>query len=171
MSEKELDDRLLSLPPCFGVWHFKKGWSELAQVLGGKRKDMARIMLGCLIRKVPSKVIICYWAILDFVYIAQYPSHDDDTLQYLTDALTLYHANKHIFTSPELAIREHLNIPKFHAMTLFECFHIDCAKEAWRASNFWDEFPQMVQWLARQEKAALFESYLQHYDTREDSNH
>lgn len=74
-------------------------------------------MLGCLIRNVPSKVIICYQAILDFVYIAQYPSHDDDTLQYLTNALALYHANKHILTSPELAIREHLNIPKFHAMT------------------------------------------------------
>ena len=189
MSEKELDDRLLSLPPCFGVRHFKKGWSELAQVSGGERKDMARIMLGCLIGKVPSKVIICYRAILDFVYIAQYPSHDDDTLQYLTDALALYHANKHILTSPELAIREHLNIPKFHAMThyvqairdfgttdnynteMFERFHIDCAKEAWRASNFRDEFPQMVRWLARQEKAALFESYLQHYDTGEDSDH
>ncbi|KAJ8584577.1 hypothetical protein M405DRAFT_746773 [Rhizopogon salebrosus TDB-379] len=54
---------------------------------------------------------------------------------------------------------------------MFECFHIDCAKEAWQASNFCDEFPQMVQCLARQEKAALFESYLQHYDSGEDSDH
>jgi len=123
-------------------------------VLGGERKDMARIMLGCLIGKVPSKVIIYYQAILGFVYIVQYPSHDDNTLQYLTNALALYYTNKHILTSPELAIREHLDIPKFHAMThyvqairdfgttdnynteMFECFHIDCAKEAWQASNF-----------------------------------
>jgi hypothetical protein len=40
---------------------------------------------------------------------------------------------------------------------MFKRFHIDCANEAWQASNFQNEFPQMVQWLARQEKAVLFE--------------
>ncbi|KAG1884783.1 hypothetical protein F4604DRAFT_1977115 [Suillus subluteus] len=148
-----------------------KGWSELSQVSGKERKDMARILLGCLISKAPSQVVLCYRAILDFVYIAQYPSHDDNTLHYLDYALKLFHDNKHILTDPNLVpVREHLNIPKFHTMLhyaqvirdfrttdnynieMFERFHIDCAKEGWRASNFRDEVPQMVQWLARQEK-------------------
>ena len=51
---------------------------------------------------------------------------------------------------------------------MFERFHIDCAKEAWRASNFRDELPQMVQWLARQEKVTMFETYLKHYESLED---
>ena len=132
---------------------------------------MARILLGCLIGKAPSEVILCYWAIL----------HDDKTLQYLEDSLDLFHAHKHILTDPDLVnVRDHLNIPKFHAMIhyaqaicdfsttnnynteMFERFHIDCTKEAWRASNFRDELPQMVQWLARQEKVTMFETYLKH---------
>jgi hypothetical protein len=51
---------------------------------------------------------------------------------------------------------------------MFERFHIDCAKDAWRASNFKDELPQMVQWLSRQEKVAMFETYLEHYEGVED---
>ncbi|KAG2029433.1 hypothetical protein BDR03DRAFT_1018390 [Suillus americanus] len=51
---------------------------------------------------------------------------------------------------------------------MFERFHIDCAKEGWRASNFHDKVPQMVQWLARQEKVAMFESYLEHYESLDD---
>jgi len=180
MSEKELDARIRTLPPCFGVRHFKKGWSQLSQVSGKERKDMARIMLGCMVGRVPSEVITCYRALLDFVYIAQYPSHDDATLQYLEDALDLFHSNKHILMEDGVAIREHFNIPKFHSMVhysqfiraygttdnynteMFERFHIDCAKEAWRASNFRNEVPQMTQWLMRQEKVAMFDIYIEH---------
>ncbi|KAG1868538.1 hypothetical protein F4604DRAFT_1881487 [Suillus subluteus] len=167
--------------------HLISGWLELSQVSGKERKDMARILLGCLIGKAPSQVVLCYCAILDFVYIAQYSSHDDNTLCYLDNALKLFHDNKHILTDPNLVpVREHLNIPKFHAMLhyaqaiqdfgttdnynteMFERFHINCAKEGWRASNFCDEVPQMAQWLARQEKVAMFESYLKHYKSLDD---
>jgi len=60
ISEKELDARVQCLPPCFGVWHFKKGWLQLLQVSGKERKDMARILLGCLVGKAPLQVILCY---------------------------------------------------------------------------------------------------------------
>lgn len=181
MSEKELDKRIQCLPPCFGVRHFKRGWSHLSQISGNERKDMARILLGCLIGKAPSQFIACYRALLDFIYIAQYPSHDDDSLQYLEDALNLFHSNKAILTDSELGIRDHLNLPKIHSMVhytqsikafgttdnynteMFERFHIDYAKEGWRASNFRDEVPQMTVWLLRQEKVAMFQSYLKNY--------
>ncbi|KAG2071484.1 hypothetical protein BDR04DRAFT_1016081, partial [Suillus decipiens] len=89
MEEQELDERIKALPLCFGVRHFKKGWSELAQVSGGERKNMTRILLGWIIGRAPTKVITCFRALLDFIYLAQYPSHDDHTLQYLEDALDL----------------------------------------------------------------------------------
>ena len=50
---------------------------------------------------------------------------------------------------------------------MFERFHIDCAKEGWRASNFRNELPQMILWLERQEKVSTFETYLQHFDHEE----
>jgi hypothetical protein len=56
MTTAELDHRIRSLPPCFGVRHFKNGWSQLSQVSGKERKDMARILLGCIIGKAPSQV-------------------------------------------------------------------------------------------------------------------
>lgn len=186
MDENELDERLKTLPPCFGIRHFKKGWSELSQVSGGERKDMARVLLGCIVGKVPSRIVRCYRALLDFIYLAQYTSHDDDTLEYLEDALKLYHDNKDVLMDPKLGLRTHLNIPKFHSMVhyaesirafgttdnynteMFERFHIDCAKEGWRASNSRDELPQMTRWLERQEKVAMFQTYLQHFETDDD---
>ena len=43
---------------------------------------------------------------------------------------------------------------------MFECLHIDFAKEGWCASNQCDEFPQMIRWLSRHEKISWFESHL-----------
>ncbi|KAG1834650.1 hypothetical protein F4604DRAFT_1944865 [Suillus subluteus] len=165
MTTAELDHRIRSLPPCFGVRHFKNGWSQLSQVSGKERKDMARILLGCIMGKAPSQVIVCYRALLDFIYVAQYPTHDDSTLQYLTNALDEFHANKDILV--DLGIRNHFNIPKFHSMLHYEeCIHY--AKEAWRASNFRNELPQMTQWLSRQEKIVMFQSYISHYQSEEE---
>ncbi|EGO05038.1 hypothetical protein SERLA73DRAFT_149319 [Serpula lacrymans var. lacrymans S7.3] len=145
---------------------------------------MARILLGCIIGKVPSQVVTCYRALLNFIYIAQYASHDNTTIQYLEDSLDLYHANMHILV--HLGVQEYLNIPKLHSMLhhaecirnfgtnnnynaeIFEMFHIDFAKECWRASNFRDRVPQMTQWLSRQEKVAMFESYLNNYKREEE---
>lgn len=53
LTDRELDRRVQSLPPSFGVRHFKKGFSMLSQVSGPERKDMARILLGCLVDKLP----------------------------------------------------------------------------------------------------------------------
>jgi len=128
-------------------------------------------------------MVACYRALLDFIYISQYPSHDKDSLGYLQEALEQYHANKHILI--DIGVRDHFNIPKLHSMQhyaecirnfgttdnynteMFERFHIDYAKEGWRATNFRDELPQMTQWLSRQEKVAMFESYLKDYHRTE----
>ncbi len=79
----------------------------------------------------------------------------------------------------DLNIREHFNIPKFHAIQHYvesirrlgsadgyntespERLHIDFAKKAYRASNRRDYTEQMALWLQRQEAMALRTSYLQ----------
>ena len=182
MRPSELDARLRTLPPCFGVRHFQNGWSALSQVSGRERKDMARVLLGCLVGKVPRRVLLAFRSLLDFIYLAQYQSQDDETLGYLQDALDMFHKHKEVFV--QLGIRDHFDIPKIHSLVhyidsirqfgatdnynteAFERLHIDLAKDAWRATNKREERPQMVAWLDRNEKISVFQHYLDSLDAR-----
>jgi hypothetical protein len=177
MTEEEMDRCLRTLPPAHGVHHFKNGISALSQVSGQERKDMAKVLLGCLVNaKIPHGVLRSAKAILDFIYLAQYPSHDDTTLSYMADALKAFTKDRDIFI--KVGARKDFNLPKLHSLLhyidaiqdfgttdnynteMFERLHIDFAKEGWRASNHRDERPQMIKWLERREKVVAFESYV-----------
>jgi hypothetical protein len=176
LTPQALDCRIRALPPAYGLRQFKNGISALSQISGPERKNMAKILLGCLVGSIPSQGIAAVTALLDFIYIAQYPAHDSATLGYLQDALDRFHKNRTYFMST--LVRNHFNIPKFHSLLhyieaielfgttdnynteMFERLHIDFAKHGWRASNQRDEFPQMIRWLSRQEKIASFEAHL-----------
>ncbi|KAE9390186.1 hypothetical protein BT96DRAFT_782832, partial [Gymnopus androsaceus JB14] len=163
LTEKELDCRIHCLPPAYGVRHFKNGISALSQISGAERKNMGKILLGCLVGSVmPKWGLTAVRAMLDFIYLAQYSLHNEDKLRYMDDALNSWHQNKSCFI--DLKVHEDLNIPKFHSLEhcayhrflgttdnyntkMFECLHIDFAKKGWRASNKRDEFPQMTRWL------------------------
>ncbi|KAF7371466.1 hypothetical protein MVEN_00001000 [Mycena venus] len=175
MTEAELDTRIRSLPPSFGVHHFDKGISSLSQVSGKEHKAMARIFLGCLVGKLPVKGIRACRSILDFIYLSQYSSHDDGTLDSLQNFLKVWNENRDFFISA--TVRNDFNIPKFHSLLhyvesieyfgttdnynteMFERLHIHLAKHGWWASNRRDEFPQMITWLGRQEKISSFAAY------------
>ena len=69
----------------------------MSQILGTERKNMAKILLGCLIRCMPAQGIAAVITLLDFIYLAQYPAHDSATLGYLRDALDQLHENQEYF--------------------------------------------------------------------------
>ncbi|EGO28303.1 hypothetical protein SERLADRAFT_405898 [Serpula lacrymans var. lacrymans S7.9] len=71
-------------------------------------------------------------------------------------------------TSISLPILGNFGTTDNYNTEIFERFHIDFAKECWRASNFCDEVPQITQWHSRQEKVAVFESYLNNYKREEE---
>ena len=176
VGKQELDQRIRALPQAFGLKRFKNGISALSQISGSERKNMAKILLGCLVDIMPSAGIKAVKSLLDFIYLAQYSTHSSETLGYLKTALSDFHKNKNIFV--DLGCRSHLNLPKLHSLLhyvdsielfgttdnynteMFERLHIDFAKHGWRATNQRDEFPQMIQWLSRKEKATYFESIL-----------
>ena len=175
MGEDALDSRIKSLPPAYGVRHFKNGISGLAQVSGMERKHISRILLSCLVGRIDPKGIVACRSLLHFIHLAQYPSHDEETLGYMQAELNTWHQNCSYFI--DKGPREDFNIPKFHSLLhyidsirwlgttdnynteMFERLHIDFAKEGWRASNKRDHFPQMVKWLSRQEKVASYDFY------------
>ncbi|KAF5339496.1 hypothetical protein D9757_015386 [Collybiopsis confluens] len=175
VGEKEFDERIRVLPPTDGVRHFTKGISGLAQMSGAEHKHIARSLLACLVGKMDNLGINACRGILHFIQLAQYPSHDGDTLQYMKEALDTWHRYRDYFITA--GARTHFKIPKFHSLLhyahsirwlgttdnynteAFERLHVDTAKEGWRSSNKRDHFPQMVQFLSRQEKVTSFDFY------------
>ena len=176
----ELDARCRTMPPNHNIRHFSKGISKLKRASGNEHAAIGKILLGLIAGlplstgHSPNRLVCATRAILEFLYLAQLPSHNDETLQDLDDALATFHANKSIFI--DLGIREDFNLPKLHSLQHYvssiklfgttdnynteytECLHIDLAKDAYAATNHKDELVQMTTWLEWKEKIAQFDT-------------
>ena len=181
--KKDLDARCQRLPPSFGIRSFSKGITSLSRLTGKEHADICRILLGLIVDldlpggASPVRLIRSTRALLDFLYLAQYPVHTAETLRLLRRSLRNFHENKQIFV--ELGIREDFNLPKLHSLVHYidsielfgttdnynteytERLHIDLAKDAYRATNHHDEYAQMTTWLERKEKVLRHQSYLE----------
>ncbi|KAJ7758629.1 hypothetical protein B0H16DRAFT_1313841 [Mycena metata] len=181
--EAEIDARCRRLPPNHNVRVFMKGISKLNRVTGKEHDQISRFLLGIIIDLPlpgdlsPVRLVRAVRAVLDFVYIAQYPLQSTETIAHLANARERFHENKGIFV--DLGVRDDFNLPKLHSWdhyplnityygTLDNCntenterLHIDLAKDAYRATNSKDEFPQMTLWLERKEKILRHEQYIQ----------
>ncbi|KAJ6599450.1 hypothetical protein B0H10DRAFT_1959125 [Mycena sp. CBHHK59/15] len=179
----EIDARCRRLPPNHNIRIFMNGISHISRVTGQEHDQMCRFLLGIIIDiPLPDnlsnvRLIRSIRALLDFLYLAQYPIHLDETLAQLDDALNRFHNNKDIFV--DLGIRMNFNLPKLHFLRHYkllitrfgttdnfnteytERLHIDLAKDAYRATNHKDEYPQMTQWLERKEKILLHAKFIQ----------
>ncbi|KII85168.1 hypothetical protein PLICRDRAFT_116589 [Plicaturopsis crispa FD-325 SS-3] len=178
----EIDARCRRLPPNHHIRLFMKGITSLSRVTGQEHRQMASFLLALVIdvplpRNVSSgKLVRAVRAMLDFVYLAQYPMHTTETLVLLQQALDRFHADKDVFV--DLGIRTALNLPKLHSLGHYllsieffgtpdnfnteysERLHIDLAKDAYRATNHKDEYPQMTMWLERKEKILRHEKFI-----------
>jgi len=167
--EEEIDARCRRLPPNHNIRLFLKGISSLSRVTGTEHDQICRFLLGIVIDiKLPNQVstarlLRAVRGLLDFLYLAKFPVHTTETLQQLNDALCMYHDNRQVFI--DLGICSNFNFPKDHFINhyheLIEIFgttdnfnteyaerlHIDLAKNAFRATNSKDEYPQMTAWL------------------------
>jgi hypothetical protein len=170
----EIDARCRRLPPNHNIRIFSKGITSLSRVSGEEHANICRILLGLIIDMrtlqgtSAARLVRAIRGILDFLYIAQFPSQTTETLTLLTESLSTFHDNKEVFV--ELGIRDSFNIPKFHSMQHYvesiknygatdnynteytERLHIDLTKDAYNSTNFKDEFTQMTLWLERKEK-------------------
>ncbi|EPQ50619.1 hypothetical protein GLOTRDRAFT_50393 [Gloeophyllum trabeum ATCC 11539] len=178
----EIDARCRRFPPNHHIRLFTKGISTLSKVTGREHAQMCQLLLGLITDiRLPdglssARLVRATRAILDFCYLAQYPVHTDDTLKLLEVALQAFHENKGIFV--DLGIRNDFNLPKLHALLHYfisikifgttdnynteytERLHIDFTKDAYRATNHKDEYPQMTRWLERREKVLRHDKYV-----------
>jgi hypothetical protein len=173
----EIDARCRAMPPNHKTMLFTKGITTLSRVSGHEHKKMCCILLGIFIDlPIPggwdtTRLLHAVRALLDFLYLAQYQCHTSETLDHLQDALSEFHDNKAIFV--DLGVREDFNLPKLHSLLHYvssirlfgttdnynteqsERLHIDFAKDAYRATNRKEVYPQMTVWLERAEKVRL----------------
>ena len=123
----------------------------------------------------PRRIIAAVRAVLDFLFLAQLPSHSASTLARLDDTLARFHNNKDGFV--DLSIRNHFNLPKIHSLIHYstsihlfgttdnynteqtERLHIDIIKDTYEATNHKDEYIQMATWQERREKIQVHYAY------------
>lgn len=173
----DFDARFRSMPIFPGLRHFKSGISKIRQWTGADHKQLERVFIGGLIGiATEPRVLSAASSLIDFIYLAQYQSHTDETLDALQQALDNFHTVKDVFV--DLGHREHFNIPKVHSLVHYidtiknlgsldglntensERLHIDFAKKAYAASSRKDYTIQMTRWLQRQEAVIWFDQYL-----------
>ena len=77
-------------------------------------KNMEKVFLGIISGTFPDEPVRATHAILDFIYLAQYPSHSTVTLAHMQDALNRFHTHKHGFIDE--GVRDHFAIQKIHAI-------------------------------------------------------
>ncbi len=103
---------------------FTKGIAMLSQVSGQEHKQMCAIILGLIVDLPLPGVLnsLCMvkavHAVLNFLYLAQYTSHTNETLHQLQDSLAEFHNNKAIFI--DLSVQENFKIPKLHSLSHYD---------------------------------------------------
>ncbi|KAF8219836.1 hypothetical protein L208DRAFT_1337475, partial [Tricholoma matsutake] len=63
------------------------------------------------------RLVACICAFLDFLYLAQYPEHSEETLSNMQATLNSFHATKTIFV--DLEIRDYFQLPKLEGHNHF----------------------------------------------------
>ncbi|KZV66206.1 hypothetical protein PENSPDRAFT_689159 [Peniophora sp. CONT] len=179
---KAIDARFKCLPANHQLRQFNKGISTLSRVTGKEHQDVCRVLLGVIADMEPvregsrGRVLVATRALLDFIYLAQYPEASEDTLTQLAAALKRFHKYKDVFET--MGARTHFNLPKLHSLAHYvdsiklfgtadnfntsysERLHIDYTKSAWRATNRKDEYPQMTLWLQRREQILAHQRFI-----------
>ncbi|EIW75743.1 hypothetical protein CONPUDRAFT_131960 [Coniophora puteana RWD-64-598 SS2] len=176
--EEEIDRRFKSMPSHPSVRHFNKGISVLSQMTGTEYKNIEKVYLGALIGVVDLRVHRAVQAILDFIVLASFESHTDDSLTRIDSAWSSWHENKGIFRELGIRRQDFGSIPKLHMLRYYitsirsrgaaawtntelsERYHIEYAKSGYRASNRRDFLEQMTVWLRRQEAIHRRRTYL-----------
>ncbi|KAG9309564.1 hypothetical protein JVU11DRAFT_10544 [Chiua virens] len=94
-----------------GYRAFKEGVSKLKQVTGCDHQSMQCYIISVITSAVPQRFLTAVCALLDFQYLTQMPSFDNQVLQQLDNALLMFHNHKDaIITAGGWS--KHFNIPK-----------------------------------------------------------
>jgi hypothetical protein len=177
MGSQELDRRLKSLHARVGFRTWRRGIAHITQWTGREDRELQRYIVAVASNApgITRKALKSLRAAMDFIYLAQYESHRDTTLGYMTNALKTFHATKAEWLRigarrGEKGPLDHFEIPKLaawldiadnvvelgtapqHSADFSEAAHKTKAKLPYRHTNRKDFAVQMCRYLDRIEK-------------------
>ncbi|TFK72006.1 hypothetical protein BDN72DRAFT_855779 [Pluteus cervinus] len=161
----DIDRRISAVPPFPGLRRFPDG-RDFQQWTGDDSKALMKVYLGCVAGYLPSNMVQCLAALLDFTYLARRNALNNVHLQQMDDALDRYthfresyilagfqtsiprqHALQHYITSIRL-----FGSPNGLCSSITESKHIKAVKEPWRRSNRYKALIQMLRTIDRIDK-------------------
>jgi hypothetical protein len=187
-SRTELDFRHRVQPRRVGSRHFSNGITKLNKVMGTEQRELQRIIIIASrgLRGISKQASAALRAINDVIFICRYPSHDDDTISLLQEALTRFHSHKEGLVKsgarsdewriPKLEKMQHIprHIRQMGAVQQYstevtEYAHQGACSKPYRASNHKEFVGQMARHRDRYEKVRLAPDYVM-WKTRAQSN-
>jgi hypothetical protein len=132
--------------------------------------SMLEVYLPAIEGHVPSDIVRCFRAFLDFCYITRSDIISEQTLENLEGALRRFHQYRSVFQAA--GVRDDISLPRQHSMTHYsllirlfgapnglcssitESKHIKAVKEPWRRSNRYQALLQMLVTNQRLDKLA-----------------
>ncbi|KAF8330563.1 uncharacterized protein EI90DRAFT_2848256, partial [Cantharellus anzutake] len=175
---EEIDHHFIAQPPI-STNRFAGGISIISQVTRREHRAFQQAILSIIIGHdhVDNKVINAISSLLDFSYLAQYPSLSASKIHKMEEALTTFHGNKQVFVDNGLQDPPHFRIPKLHGLQHFisditmggtpnnsstetlESLHIEMCKEPYLASNHCGYDKQILNYLDVQDRLAMRYAY------------
>ncbi|KAI5886109.1 uncharacterized protein SCHCODRAFT_02673152 [Schizophyllum commune H4-8] len=147
----DIDRRLSAVPSFPGLRRFPEG-RDFAQWTGDDSKALMRVYLAAIAGHVPSDMVKCFAAFLDFCYIARRNAITAPMIDDLRGALRRFHHHRQVFI--ETGVRpDGISLPRQHALkhyidsivlfgspnglcsSITESKHIKAVKEPWRRSS------------------------------------
>ncbi|KAA1477476.1 hypothetical protein DENSPDRAFT_587684 [Dentipellis sp. KUC8613] len=143
----DIDRRIAAVPGFPGLRRFPEG-RNFKQWTGNDSKALMKVFLPAISGYVPTQMVQCVAALLDFSYLARRSAHNLSTLKAMKNALARFHATRTIFLTTN--IRADFALPRQHALvhyvrnielfgslnglcsSITESKHIRAVKRPWR---------------------------------------
>ncbi|KAJ7246765.1 hypothetical protein C8J57DRAFT_1674990 [Mycena rebaudengoi] len=166
---QDIDRRISAVPEFPGLCRFPYG-RDFHQWTGDDSKDLMKIYLAAITGYVPSDMVKCVAAFMDFCYLVRRNTISSDDLQKIQDMLDRFHLYRVIFI--ESGVRVDISLPRQHSLvhyirfirlfgapnglcsSITESKHIQAVKEPWRRSSHYMALAQMLVTLSRLSKLA-----------------
>ncbi|KII90591.1 hypothetical protein PLICRDRAFT_106965 [Plicaturopsis crispa FD-325 SS-3] len=164
----DIDRRIAATPSFPGLRRFPQG-RRFKQWTGDDSKALMKVYLPALVGYVPSEMVRCLSAFLDFCYLVRRSVHTIDTLDAIDDALRRFHQYRTIF---EGVRPSGFSLPRQHSLvhyrqlivqfgapnglcsSITESKHIKAVKKPWRRSSRFEALGQMLVTNQRLDKLA-----------------
>ncbi|KAJ7234268.1 hypothetical protein C8J57DRAFT_1453129 [Mycena rebaudengoi] len=166
---QDIDRRVSAVPEFPGLRRFPDG-RDFSQWTGDDSKALMKIYLAAVAGYIPSDMVKCLAAFMDFCYLVRRNAITADDLPRIQAALGRFHQYREIFI--QCGVRVDISLPRQHSLihyirfirlfgspnglcsSITESKHIKAVKEPWRRSSRYKALIQMLVTLTRLDKLA-----------------